>query len=131
MTPALLLRSPPPPASVLLVHDGPPSPSSLLAARQLAAQIPVRGALFRGGLGAGAAYEQLPDLQPPLDPRYREAAWESGTVPSTVHDLVALADEGTRGGQVLSPLAHLLSITGAGLEECHYPRAPAPPAAGR
>jgi hypothetical protein len=130
-TPALLLRAPPPPASILLVHDAPPSPGSLLSARQLAARIPVRGALFRRGPGGGAAYEQLPDLEAPLDPRYREGTWEAGRLPAAMKELVALADQGTESGQPIPPLAHLLAITAVGLEECHYRRAPAPPATER
>jgi len=122
---ATLARAAAPPASVLLVHGGTLSPQSLLAARQLAARIPVRGSVFCGDLGGGAAFEQLPDLEAPLDPRYREEAWMAGAVPLRLEDLPRLADEATRGGRLTTPLSHLLSITAVGLEECHYPRAPA------
>ena len=123
---AALARSAAPPASILLVHGGAPSPGSLLAARELAARIPVRGSVFFTDLNGGAAYEQLPDLEAPLDPRYREETWTAGAVlPSRVEDLPRLADEATRDGRLTTPLSHLLSITAVGLEECHYPRAPA------
>lgn len=120
-----IARAPPPPASILLVHGAPPSPASLLAARELAARIPVRGALFHGDLGGGAAWEQLPDLEEPLDPRYREEPWLRGEPPARLADLPRLADESTRGGRPTSPLSWLLSISAIGLEECHYPRASA------
>jgi hypothetical protein len=128
---ATLARAPPPPASILLVHGGPPSPASLLAARELAARMPVRGALFSGDLGGGAAWEQLPDLEEQLDPRYREEPWQGGEIPARREDLPRLADEATRGGRPLTPLAWLLALGAIGLEECHYPRAPSPaPPAG-
>jgi hypothetical protein len=119
------------PASIVLVHAGPPSPDSLFAARQLAARVPVRGALFLGDLGGGAAYERLPDLPEPLDPRYREELWLGGTAPSRLDDLPRLVDDATRDGRPTTPLSHLLSISAIGLEECHYPRVPArePPGA--
>jgi hypothetical protein len=123
---ATLARAPPPPASILLVHGGPPSPASLLAARELAARMPVRGALFSGDLGGGAAWEQLPDLEEPLDPRYREEPWQGGEIPARREDLPRLAEEATRGGRPLTPLAWLLALGAIGLEECHYPRAPSP-----
>ena len=123
---ATLARAGPPPAAILLVHGAPPSADSLLAARQLAATIPVRGAVFWGDLGGGAAYEQLPDLEAPLDPRYREEIWVAGPTPGRLEDLPRLADEATANGRLSTPLSHLLSITAIGLEECHYPRAPAP-----
>ena len=127
-----LERASPPPASVLLVHGERPVPASLLAARALAARIPVRGALFFPDLGGGAAWEQLRDGEEPLDPRYREEPWAEGEVPASLADLPRLADEATRGGRPTSPLSWLLSISAIGLEECHYPRAPAPaPRAGR
>jgi len=113
------------PASVLIVHAGPPSADSLFAARELAARVPVRGALFRGDLGGGAAWERLPDLPVPMDPRYREEAWLSGAAPSSLEDLPGMVDEATREGRLTTPLSHLLSIAAIGLEECHYPRAPA------
>ena len=121
-----LARAGAPPAAILLVHGAPPSVDSLLAARQLAATIPVRGAVFCGDLGGGVAYEQLPDLDPPLDPRYREEIWVAGPTPGRLEDLPRLADEATASGRLSTPLSHLLSITAIGLEECHYPRAPAP-----
>jgi hypothetical protein len=121
-----LARCAAPPASILLVHGGGPSPQSLLASRQLAASTPVRGAIFGADLGGGAAYEQLPDLDAPLDPRYREEIWVAGPRPCRLEDLARLADEATASGRLSTPLSHLLSITAIGLEECHYPRAPAP-----
>jgi hypothetical protein len=125
-----LSRSPPP-ASLLLVYGDAPSPESLLVARQLAARIPVRGCAFSGDLGGGAAFEHLPDLDPPLDPRYREEIWVPGAACARLDDLPRLVEEATSGGRLTSPLSHLLSITAVGLEECHYPRAPAAgPAAG-
>jgi hypothetical protein len=127
-----IARAPPPPASILLVHGARPAPESLLAARELAARIPVRGALFLGDLGGGAAWEQLPDLEEPLDPRYREEPWLRGERPERLADLPRLADEATRAGRPTSPLSWLLSISAIGLEECHYPRGPAPgPREGR
>ncbi len=119
------------PASLLLVHAAPPSPGSIYAARQLAARVPVRGALFLGDLGGGAAYEQLQDLADPIDPRYREELWLSGPGPAQLEDLPRLADEATREGRLTTPLSHLMSITAIGLEECHYPREPAPGLAAR
>jgi hypothetical protein len=121
-----LARCAAPPASILLVHGGGPSPQSLLASRQLAASIPVRGSIFGADLDGGAAYEQLPDLDAPLDPRYREEIWVAGPRPCRLEDLARLADEATASGRLSTPLSHLLSITAIGLEECHYPRAPAP-----
>jgi hypothetical protein len=121
-----IARAGAPPAAILLVHGVPPSADSLLAARRLAASIPVRAAVFCSDLGGGAAYEQLPDLDPPLDPRYREETWVAGPSPGRLEDLPRLADEATASGRLSTPLSHLLSITAIGLEECHYPRAPAP-----
>jgi len=127
-----LSRAPAPASSILLVHGAPPSATSLLAARELAARMPVRGALFSGGLGGGAAWESLADLEEPLDPRYREEPWEAAEPPARREDLPRLADEATRSGRPLSPLAWLLAISAVGLEECHYPRAPSPaPSAAR
>jgi hypothetical protein len=123
---ATLARAGSPAAAILLVHAAPPSADSLLAVRQLAATIPVRGGVFCGDLGGGATYEQLPDLDAPLDPRYREEIWVAGPSPDRLEDLPRLADEATAGGRLSTPLSHLLSITAIGLEECHYPRAPAP-----
>lgn len=122
---AATLLAAPPPASILLVHGAPPSPTALLAARELAARIPIRGALFAGSLAAGAAWELLPDLDDPVDPRYREGAWQPGPAPDALGDLVRLVDEATRGGEPTTPLSHLLSISAVGVEECHSPRAPA------
>ncbi len=112
-------------ASVLLVFGAPPDPGSLLEARSLATRIPVRGAVFFGDGGRGAAYESLPDLAEPLDPRYREEPWSDGATPASLADLARLSDEATAGGRPTSPLSWLLSISAIGLEECHYPRAPA------
>jgi hypothetical protein len=129
---ATIARAPSPPASVLLVHGEPPAPASLLAARTLAARIPVRGALYLADRAAGAAYEQLPDLEDPIDPRYREEAWVRGEAPRSLADLPRLADEATREGRPTTPLSWLLAISAIGLEECHYPRAPGPaPSAAR
>ena len=126
-----IARAPPPPAAILLVHGVAPAGDALLAARELAARIPVRGALFHGDPGSGAAYERLPDLEEPLDPRYREEPWVEGAVLGSLDDLPRLADEATQGGRPTSPLSWLLAISAIGLEECHYPAAPprAPPAA--
>jgi hypothetical protein len=112
------------PASLLLVHAAPPAAGSIFAARQLASRVPVRGALFFGDLGGGAAYERLPDLADPIDPRYREELWLSGPAPARLQDLPRLADDATRDGRLTTPLSHLLSISAIGLEECHYPREP-------
>lgn len=117
-----LARAPPPPASILLVHGAPPSKAPLVAARDLAGRIPVRGALFFGDPFPGAVYEHLEDLEEPLDPRYREEPWVSGEPATRLGDLPRLADEATRTGRPTSPLSWLLSISAIGLEECHYPR---------
>jgi hypothetical protein len=122
---AALARATGLPASVLLVHGDALAPDSLSGARELAARVPVRGALFLGDLGGGAAYERLPDLPDPIDPRYREELWLRGALPSALADLPRLIDDATRDGRLTSPLSHLLSISAIGLEECHYPRAPA------
>jgi len=67
-----------------------------------------------------------------MDPRYREELWLEGPLPARLEDLPGLADEATRDGRLTTPLSHLLSISAIGLEECHYPRAPAPaPVAGQ
>jgi len=113
------------PTSMLVVHAGPPTAESLLAVRELAARVPVRGALFRGDLGGGAVWERLPDLPLPMDPRYREEPWQGGPLPSDLRDLPRMVDEATREGHLTTPLSHLLSIASVGLEECHYPRAAA------
>ena len=46
-------------------------------------------------------------------------------LPTPLEDLPRLADEATREGRLTTPLSYLLSIGAVGLEECHYPRAPA------
>ena len=122
---ATVARSRRPAASLLIVHAGLPSADSLAAARDLAARVPVRGALFQGDLGGGAAWERLPDLPPPVDPRYREEPWRAGPRPTALADLPRMVDEATRDGRLTTPVSHLLSIAAIGLEECHYPRAPA------
>lgn len=123
---ATVLEAPLPIASTLLVHGIPLSAEhspALLAARRLAAQVPVRGALFFGSLGGGRAHELWPDLDEPLDPRYREETWvASEKLPARLEELPALADEATREGRLTSPLSHLLAMMGVGLEECLYPR---------
>lgn len=125
-----LAEAPRPPASILLVHPTVLSARTLLATRQLAVEKPVRGALFLDPLGKGLAYEQLPDFEPPLDPRYREEAWlppatlAAGALAS-LDDLPALIDGATQGGRLTTPLSHLLSMMAMGLEECHYLRASA------
>jgi hypothetical protein len=108
-----------PTAALLLVHAGPMTPRELRQARELAALQPVRGALFTD-LRGGAAYEQLPDLQPALDPRYREEAWEAGT---PCENLVESIDAATAGGRLTTAASHLLAMTAPGLEERHPPRA--------
>jgi hypothetical protein len=120
---ATLAGMPRVPASVQLVHGGPPCGEDLLAARILAARRPVRGALFRDHLDGGKAYERLPDLDAPLDPRYRDDVWLSDSrLPERLEDLPSLADEATKDGRLTTPLSHLLAMMALGLEECHYPR---------
>ena len=104
------------------MHGVPLGAAALLRARHLAALEPVRGALFTS-LEGGSAYELVPDLDPPIDPRYREEIWIPGPVPERVERLPALIDDATREGRLTTPLSHLLSIMAIGLEECHYPRA--------
>jgi hypothetical protein len=82
----------------------------------------VRGAVFRGSLGGGAAWEGIPDVPAPLDPRYREDAWEDGPLAASMSELPAVADAATREGRLSTPLAHLLSLFSFGVEECHYAR---------
>ena len=125
-----LAEAPRPTASVLLVHATPPSAQGLLDSRRLAVEKPVRAALFTAA--PGAEYDQLPDLEPPLDPRYRDESWApSDALPRELAALPGLADDATREGRLTTPLSHLLSMMAVGLEECHYPRAHAagPPAA--
>src|SRR5258706_2477381 len=102
---------------VLLVHGAPPSPESILSSRKLAAGRPVRSAVFRDHLGAARAWERLPDLEPPFDPRYRDETWQPGPAASS---LVELADAATAEGRLTTPLAHLLSMMSFGVGECHY-----------
>jgi hypothetical protein len=111
------------PAAIQLVHAASPTSAALLAARALAARRPVRGALFRDHLDRGRAYEGIPDLEAPLDPRYRDEAWSSAPrLPADPCELVALVDEQTKDGRLTTPLTHLLALVAVGLEECHYPR---------
>ncbi len=120
---ATLLEAPRAAVSGLLVHAAPLDGRSLLAARRLAARGPLRSALFLD-LGGGRAYERQPDLEVPLDPRYREEAWTRGkAVPRTLAELPAAVDEATGQGRLTTPLSHLLAAVGIGLEECHYPGA--------
>ena len=105
--------------ALLLVHGGPMHPRELKQARELAALQPVRGALFTDLL-RGAAYEQLPDLAPALDPRYREETWLEG---EPLKDLVQSMDAATAEGRLTTAASHLLAMTAPGLEERHPPRA--------
>src|SRR5438132_7505939 len=98
-------------ASVLLVHGAPLSAEALLESRRLAAEQPVRGAVFLDSLGDGRAYETVPDLDQPLDPRYREETWTaSAALPSRLDQLPAFTDDATRDGRLTSPLSHLLAL---------------------
>lgn len=106
-------------ASMLLVHGGPMTARELRKARELAALQPVRGALF-ADLLQGAAYEELPDLPEPLDPRYREEAWSEAAEAAA---LVEAIDAATREGRLTTPASFLLSLIAPGLEERHPPRA--------
>ena len=119
------------PSSTLLVHAvplGAADASRLASSRQLAAHRPIRGALFRDHLSGGRAFELLPDLEPPVDPRYREETWVTRGAPSalarplptTLAELVKSVDEATASGTLTTPLTHLLSLTAVGLEECHF-----------
>lgn len=120
---ATLLEAPRAAVSGLLVHAAPLDGRSLLAARRLAARGPLRSALFLD-LAGGKAYERQPDLEPPLDSRYREEVWTRGNgVPRALADLPAAVDEATGQGRLTTPLSHLLAAVGIGLEECHYPGA--------
>jgi hypothetical protein len=129
---ATLLEAERPRASILLVHGAPPSPRSLLGARQLAASKAVRGAAFLDHLDRGRSYEVLPDLPAPQDPRYREEVWlRSGAAALHLGDLARSVDEATAQGRLTTPVSHLLSLTAVGMEECHAPPARAPsPRAG-
>jgi hypothetical protein len=110
-----------PQASLLLVHGSPLNAAGLLGSRRLAAELPVRGAVFLDSLGRGAAYELLPDQPDPLDPRYREELWTaSNKLPTSFDELIALTDEATSEGRLTTPLSHLLAMMGVGLEECLY-----------
>ena len=106
-----------PEAAILLVHGGALEPANLVAARRVAALVPIRGALFRD-LRGGDAYERAPDLETPLDPRYREEGWESGA--AGLGDLPLAADAATAAGRLTTPLSHLLSLMAFGVLECHY-----------
>jgi hypothetical protein len=106
-------------AALLLVHAGPMMPRELKQARELAALQPIRGALFTDLL-RGAACEQLPDLPPALDPRYREETW---TASGPLNDLVQDIDAATAEGRLTTAASHLLAMTAPGLEERHPPRA--------
>ncbi|MFL5312512.1 MAG: hypothetical protein ACJ79H_18920 [Myxococcales bacterium] len=120
---ATLADMPRPSPSVQLVHAVPATATALLAARSLAARRAVRGALFRDHLDAGKPYELLPDLDAPLDPRYRDDVWLSGSpLPERLEDLPGLVDEATKEGRLTTPVSHLLAMVAIGLEECHYPR---------
>jgi hypothetical protein len=120
---ATLADMPRSPASMLLVHPTPPSAAGLLAARTLAARRPLRGALFRDHLDGGKPYERFPDVDAPLDPRYRDEVWLSGSrLPDRLEDLPGLVDEATKDGRLTSPVSHLLAMMAIGMEECHYPR---------
>jgi len=116
----LLLDAAQPASSILLVHGAPPSQESIRSSRRLAACWPVRGAVFRGHLDGGRAWERLPDPDPPLDPRYRDSTWEPGPAPSSLAELPAAADAATAEGRLSTPLAYLLSMMAFGVEECHY-----------
>jgi hypothetical protein len=120
---ATLADMPRSPASMLLVHPTPPSAAGLLAARTLAARRPLRGALFRDHLDGGKPYERLADVDAPLDPRYRDEVWLSGSrLPDRLEDLPGLVDEATKDGRLTTPVSHLLAMMAIGMEECHYPR---------
>ncbi|HEY2029896.1 MAG TPA: hypothetical protein VGH20_11885 [Myxococcales bacterium] len=122
-------------ASMLLVHGGAMTAHDLRKVRELGAAQPVRGALF-ADLLQGAAYEELPDLPAPLDPRYREEAWSEAPLaaatsggaeavrnPAAAAALVEAVDAATREGRLTTPASFLLSLVAPGLEERHPPRA--------
>ena len=119
----MLAHLPPLPAAMQLVYGAPPAAGDLLAARTLAARRPVRGALFREHLDAGKPYERVPDLDAPLDPRYRDGTWRSASrAPASLDELIAFVDDDTKDGRLTTPVSHLLATLAFGLEECHYPR---------
>jgi hypothetical protein len=130
---AVLADAQPGLSSVVLVHTSPLRAETLREARLLAARRPIRAALFRDHLDRGRPYEEVRDLPPPLDPRYREEIWVAGgALPLSPWDLVSLSDQATAGGFLTTPVSHLLSATAVGMEECHAPPRPAPsPRAGR
>jgi hypothetical protein len=120
---ATLLEAPRRRSSMLLVHAAPLSTAALESARRLAAHKPVRGALFKDSLEGGNAFERLPDLEEPLDPRYREEIWRAASsLPERLSDLPAAADAATAPGLLTTPLSHLLAAIAIGVEECIYPR---------
>ena len=107
-------------APLLLVYGAPLDAARLAQARQLAAEIPVRGAAFPD-LGGGAAYELVPDHDDPLDPRYREELWTPAEQePATLAELIARTDEATREGRLTTPLSHMMALMAIGVEECLY-----------
>ena len=114
------------PAAILLVHPQSLGARTLIAARALAARLPLRGALFRDHLAEGEPYERAPDFDPPLDPRYREEIWIASPPPATLSDLPAHADAATSEGRLTTAVSHLLAAMAVGLLECHYPRPRAP-----
>ncbi|MFL5387910.1 MAG: hypothetical protein ACJ79C_04225 [Myxococcales bacterium] len=129
---AVLADAQPGLSSVVLVHTSPLRAETLREARLLAARRPIRAALFRDHLDRGRPYEEVGDLPPPLDPRYREEIWVAGAaLPVSPWDLVSLSDQATAGGFLTTPVSHLLSATAIGIAECHVPPRPAPsPRAG-
>jgi hypothetical protein len=106
-------------AAALLVHGGPLTAPDLLEVRKLAASRPVRGALF-ADLCGGAAYEELSDLPPPLDPRFRVEAWRPDDSTPT-ETLVQSIDRVTQKGRLTTPLSFLLSLMAPGVAERHSP----------
>ena len=71
-------------------------------------------------LGGGSGWERLPDLEDPLDPRYRDEVWTPAPLPQSLADLPASVDAATKEGRLSTPLSHLLSMIAFGVEECHY-----------
>jgi len=114
--------------SILLVHGAKIDASRLAQSRRLAASLPIRGALFPMRPAALAIVAPrllggLPDFAPALDPRYREGAWDQAALPEHLSALAQAADRGTQEGAVSTPLCHLLSMMGLGIEEVLYPQA--------